>query len=135
MNSGATTRGWIFRREDGCVASISGAGTITGSGLVSSGGLTVASTATFNGQINMNGSMQWKAPSNIYCVADGSYTECSFDLDSNVQWHVWSKPQSRSILTCYANDSRVEVPQGVLDVGRCRLNYNSTDQCLNFSFI
>ena len=29
MNSGATTRGWVFRREDGCVASISGAGNLT----------------------------------------------------------------------------------------------------------
>lgn len=29
MNSGATTRGWIFRREDGCAASISGAGNLT----------------------------------------------------------------------------------------------------------
>ena len=135
MNSGATTRGWIFRREDGCVASISGAGTITGSGLVSSGGLTVASTATFNGQINMNNGMQWKAPGNISCVADGGNAECSFDLASGVQWHVWSTPQSRSILCCYANDSRVEVPQGLLDVGRCRLQYNSTNQCLHFTFI
>lgn len=29
MNSGATTRGWVFRREDGCVASISGSGNLT----------------------------------------------------------------------------------------------------------
>ena len=29
MNSGATTRGWVFRREDGCVASISGAGNLS----------------------------------------------------------------------------------------------------------
>lgn len=28
MNSGATTRGWVFRREDGCAASISGAGNL-----------------------------------------------------------------------------------------------------------
>ncbi len=28
MNSGATTRGWVFRREDGCVASISGGGNL-----------------------------------------------------------------------------------------------------------
>ena len=42
MNSGATTRGWIFRREDGCVASISGAGNLT-----LNGNATIGNKVTF----------------------------------------------------------------------------------------
>ena len=37
MNSGATTRGWVFRREDGCVASISGSGNLTVNGHIKLG--------------------------------------------------------------------------------------------------
>lgn len=135
MNSGATTRGWIFRREDGCVASVSGSGTITGASLVSSGGLDVASTASFHGQINMNNGMQWKAPGNITCIANGSNKECSFDVAAGVQWHVWSTPHSKSMISCLADSGFVEVPFGNFGVGNCRLQYDSSNQCLNFTFV
>lgn len=38
MNSGASTRGWVFRRQDGCVASISGAGNLQLNGTATVGG-------------------------------------------------------------------------------------------------
>lgn len=47
MNSGATTRGWVFRREDGCVASISSAGNLTLNGSAKIGNtVTLAYDAT-----------------------------------------------------------------------------------------
>ena len=71
--------------------------------------LDVNGTARFSGMIYMDNGMQWLAPGNITCIANGGNTECSFDVGAGVQWHVWSTPHGASMLSCFADSRNVQV--------------------------
>lgn len=95
--------------------------------------LWVNGTANFSGHVYANSGLTWTnaywtAPGNIVCTKNGSGSEFSFDMGAGTQWHVWSTPQGRSILSCWADNSHVQVPVH-LYVG----SYNHTGYALSTS--
>lgn len=64
--------------------------------------------------------LTWVAPANLTCTATANSQEWSIDLrpDSytGTYWHVWSGPNSKSILACYTDDNSVQIPNGTLTV-------------------
>lgn len=64
--------------------------------------------------------LTWVAPANLTCTATANSQEWSIDLKpdsyTGTYWHVWSGPNSKSILACYPDDNSVQVPNGTLTV-------------------
>lgn len=91
-------------------------GTISSAGTVSfTGSLSVEGTATFQNQVYFKNHMHWPASINFTCDSvSANGQEWSFDLTSEdytgTYWQVWSGKNSATILACYNDDRRVNIP-------------------------
>lgn len=63
----------------------------------------------------------WLPNGNIYCQPTGNNQEWSFDVGASgytgCYWHVWSAKNGCSMLSCYADDNSVHIPNGPFVVG------------------
>ena len=110
--SGPTLKTTVNGVAGTAVAIPSASGSI--SGVVTTGAQTFAGSKTFSSVINMNAGMNWAPNQNITCAPTAANQEWSFDVGSTSYagsyWHVWSSVKSASILACYADDRRVDIP-------------------------
>ena len=79
----------------------------------------------------INGGMHWPAPTNVACFASANGQEWSFDMGSGqgstytgCYWQIWSGRNSKTVLSCYNDDMRVEVPNGPLNCANRVTAYN-----------
>lgn len=63
----------------------------------------------------------WTPNGNVYCTPSSNNQEWSFDVGASgytgCYWHVWSAKNGCSMLSCYADDNSVHIPNGPFVVG------------------
>lgn len=78
--------------------------------------------------------LTWAGGVNLTTSATANNQEWSIDLTpgsyTGTYWHVWSAKNSTSILRCYPDNNRVDVPNGTFGVGSANFTYNTTNGCL-----
>lgn len=112
----ASKRLSAFMNESNNLLNLTNIGTISSAGTVSfTGSLSVEGTATFQNQVYFKNHMHWPASINFTCDSvSANGQEWSFDLTSKdytgTYWQVWSGKNSATILACYNDDRRVNIP-------------------------
>ena len=98
---------FVFGGSNGSASIKAAGGTMTGHLYASSG-------LTWN-------HAYWTPQGNIYCTPTANNQEWSFDVGaagySGCYWHVWSAKNGCSMLSCYADDNSVHIPNGPVVVG------------------